>query len=150
MNGEEAYQPGCLTLSPPGPNRPNQPIHTVEEWDDEHPKPGKKVKLTNGSKSGAKEDAILDALRDISDNLDDDCAKFLGGRDAVLATINALVSTGGSPLIAHGGIDPNSIAAFTGGRPDDFVGTSLATLKRRLGTLRFSSTITARFSVATT
>jgi len=38
LNGEEVYQPACLTLTLPGWYQPTGPIHTVAEYDDEHPK----------------------------------------------------------------------------------------------------------------
>jgi hypothetical protein len=39
LNGEEEYQPACLTLLAPGPYRSTTPVHTVAEYDADHPKP---------------------------------------------------------------------------------------------------------------
>jgi len=127
--GEGQQTTNCEIVQVPG----RIPPHTKEEWDDLHPVAAKKIKLQNVSKSGPNEDAILETLQDVLANLDDECAKYLGGRDVVTGRINALMDTRGSPLIAHGTISPTSISAFTGGRQEQFEGNALAEAEAAVG-----------------
>lgn len=79
-----------------------------------------RIGVRNVSKNGPHQDAIIGTLQELLARLDEDCADYLGGREAVADRIRSLIDTAGSPLVAHGSVIPNSIAAFTGGRQSDF------------------------------
>ncbi|MCX6620681.1 MAG: hypothetical protein NTY38_06315 [Acidobacteria bacterium] len=92
----------------------------------------RKVRLSQPSKSGRNQTRIIDALTDIARSLDEDCAKFFGGRDGVLSRISELINDGSSPYIAHG-VMQSEINAFTGGRSGDFEGESLSQAEDAIG-----------------